>query len=374
MKSKVLMICPKYPPLKDGLSGHTFELCKELTKQHTVELLTDQSIQSQEDTPVTIHPLLSKWKYSQLKRNFEKLQTDYNLIIIQYVPSLYGKKGGINFSILLFFLWLRFIKKQNISFIFHELYYPFLWNWKAITLHIIHKTMLFFSILSAKQAFYSTRHNLKIGKRFSIVKKGHFHLPVGASIDIDKQNIIETHNNKNTYTLFGGFHPSKRYDLIIDTFSRFKMSHPNCLLELNLIGLTKDELSQQTTLPKNFDTFAKCHGKLTDQEVQIIFKASHYLIAYFSDGMSTRRSSAISALASGLPIITTKSLRTEKLFFNQSSVVLFDTNEAQFQKALSAFLLKPNNQTENNALNFYQENFSWEKISNHLISRSLSKF
>jgi glycosyltransferase involved in cell wall biosynthesis len=373
VKARLLVICPKYPPIKDGLSGHTYQLCKELSKECTVDLLTSINTPSEKEESIIIHPTVSKWSFTHLRQAFNKLPHDYECTIVQYVPSLYGRRGGINFSILIFFLWLRFIKKQNTSFIFHELFYPLYFNWKSITLHCIHKVMLFISILSSRQAFYSTEKYKKIGQKFSFTKKKHFHLPVGASIDIPTSSFGNTAptNEESTYVLLGGFHPSKRYDLIFEVFSKVE-SHVST--KLNIVGTTKEELEKQTDLPSNFDEFALCYGKLEDEEVVSIFHRSSYLIAYFSDGMSTRRSSAISALANGLPIISTKTAGTDSIFSDNKSIILFDVEEENFKTSLTSFINSPEQSASCDASSFYKEHFSWEKVSKTLISRSLSSF
>lgn len=382
-KPNLLVISPKYPPLKDGLSGHTYQLGKELARDCNVHLLTGNKLNFLHEDHIQIYQSVQRWKFLNLKKQFEQVfeqqskdlhksrHKPFDAIIIQYVPTLYGPRGGINFSILLFFLWLRFIKKQNTSFIFHELYYPLLGNWKAIILHLCHKFMLFFSVLSARSAFYSTQNNLKTAKRLSFSKAKHFHLPVGASININS-DIQFTDAQNNTYILFGGFHPSKRYDLIFEVFSRIRNYSP----KLIVIGTTKDELQKQTPLPLNFDSFASCLGKISDEAVVEVFKTSTSLIAYFSDGLSTRRSSAISALACGLPIITTRSSETEDIFFNHDCIHLLSTKEASFQAQLESLIptLSASSRLSHDARSFYAENFSWSSIAKLLISRSLSKF
>lgn len=357
--SSILCICPKYPPLMDGLSGHTKYLTDELSKHYDVDLLTSVNIPLKQNSIIKIINKVKVWDFFNLRKNFLALNTNYEHIIIQYVPSLYASRGGINFSIIFFFMYLKFWKKHDVSIIFHELYYPLLPNIKAIILHICHKIMLFGAINSAKYRFFSTQFNKEQAKKLTLIKGYNSHLPVGSSINIDN-NLPKRTNIKKTYVIFGAYHPSKRYDLILKAFD--DCFNDGDTFNLLIIGTTIEDLKKEISLPNLFSQYGQIFDKLEDKEILKIFNRSDFLVSYFSDGLTTRRSSVISALANNLPVISSDSQRTDSIFKNQEPVILLSINESDYIQDLKSFIKEPKVISENSARLFYEKNLSWNKI------------
>jgi glycosyltransferase involved in cell wall biosynthesis len=242
---------------------------------------------------------------------------------------------------------------------FHELYYPLLPNWKALVLNICHKIMLFITLNSSQIHFFSTNKFLNLSKKFSLFSSKKIHLPVGSSISI---GIPKTKKNtqKNQYIIFGASHPSKKYNLIFDTFE--KAFGENINFALIIIGTTIKDLEKEYKLPLNFKRYARVENKLDDSEVIAYFNKSNYLISYFSDGLTTRRSSVISALANDLPVISTLSKETDHILREEDSITLFSCDEEQYKKSLFSFIKNPNVIPYNSASKFYERELSWGHV------------
>jgi glycosyltransferase involved in cell wall biosynthesis len=372
MTEKILIICPKFYPKRDGLSGYTTKLSLELSKYYNVDLLTSIEFQNSKVEPIGIFAIIERWTFNHLfKQSKTILKNEYQHILIQYVPTMYGSRGGINFSILLFFLYLRFFTKSKVSFMFHEIYYPFSFYWKAIILNITHKIMLTFSLFSSHIAFFSTKRFLNEAKYFTLNHKKLIHLPVGNNLYIqnDSCELPVLDNNLTKIVLFGSAHPSKNYSLIFKTLSSSYKKNPN--FKLIVIGSTKESLKNEIDLPDNFDSFTEIFSNLEDEKVVSIFKQADLLLSYFIDGLTTRRSSVISALAHGLPIISTKSHYTEDIFIGQKAIQLFSTDEDSYADSLNKFLsnnsIKADNEIRRDAKKFYDQYFDWSRIGEIII-------
>ena len=358
--SKILVISPKYPPLIDGLAGHTFHFINELAKNNDMTLLTDSALVVDKSQHVKIISSVNKWNFLKVRKAFLELPTEYDQIIIQYVPSLYASRGGINFSIVFFFIYLRFIiiknKKTKINVIFHELFYPLQFHWKAIVLHLCHKSMLLFTVISSHRGFCSTSYFTNLLKKIPFTKNKIIHLPVGPTVEIPKELKVRNVNDVLKFTIFGGYHPSKRYDIIFNVLER--LFNEKVKFELTIIGTTKEKLTNDIELPKNFSQWANAIGKQDDKNVVSIFEESDFLISYFSDGMSTRRSSAISALALGLPVISSKTERTDSVLLSNSDSILFDV--ANFETSLYSFIKSSPKAPIRSSL--YKNHLNWTQI------------
>lgn len=365
-KEDLLILCPKYAPLRDGLAGHTIGLCSALSEFYNISLLTNESIPPSSDK-INIQNKMKYWNFRELKKQFFKSYSRDSHILIQYVPSLYGNYGGINFGLPLFLLYLKFFKKKHINILVHELYYPFEFHWKSIILHIIHRLMLIFVLNSAKTIFYSTSLNKKLGQRHTIFRADHLHLPVGSSVEIQ-----QTHENKTkdiSFLLLGGPHPSKRYDLIFETLDEFY--NYNETFKLHLVGTNLEELSKKYNLSKKSERYTISHGVISDHEISKLMNQCHYLLAYFVDGLTTRRSSVMSALAHGLSVISSKSKNTEGIMIEAPGVKLLPIDPIKFKTEFISLVNSGAYANQQQVKEYHDDNFSWKKISK-IIKNSLS--
>jgi glycosyltransferase involved in cell wall biosynthesis len=216
--------------------------------------------------------------------------------------------------------------------------------------------MLLFTVLSAHRGFCSTSYFTDLLKKIPFTKNKIIHLPVGPTIEIPKELKTGHVNKILKLVIFGGYHPSKRYDIIFDTLER--LFNEKYKFELTIIGTTIEKLTNDIELPKNFSQWAKAIGKQDDNNVVSIFEESDFLISYFSDGMSTRRSSAISALALGLPIISTKTKRTDNILLSNSDLILFDIDN--FETSLYTFIKSSPKAPLQSSL--YENHLNWTQI------------
>lgn len=363
-KNNYLIISSKFKPDIDGLSDHTYYFFKLLSKEHKVSLLTSKKYETEITTP-NIYSKVKKWRFLELKRRFLEIK-DINNIIIQYVPSLYADRGGINFSILFFFIYLRLFTKCKITFLYHELYYPFSFYWKNIILHISHKIMLFISINTSHQVFCSTEYFTQVAKNFLFVHSNISRLPIPSNIE-EKNELVHTPREQNSYIIFGSPHPSKKYSEVLSCFEQAYNSGLN--FQLTLIGPTLEKLMSQVSLPPNFQKFCKLIPNASEELVRKEFSKSQYLVAYFEDGVSARRSSVITALAMGLNIITNKTGKSDSILINKPFIHLLRTHISDFQDELIDFISEKREPIEStHVINFYNNECAWSLVLKQLSS------
>jgi glycosyltransferase involved in cell wall biosynthesis len=90
---------------------------------------------------------------------------------------------------------------------------------------------------------------------------------------------------------------------------------------------------------------------------------SNLFLAYFVDGLSTRRGSVMAALGQGLPVVSTLGPYTESEFMNQPFIHLLPIENEAFATGFLELLKKgPESYSADEIRKFQMENFSWDKI------------
>jgi glycosyltransferase involved in cell wall biosynthesis len=113
-----------------------------------------------------------------------------------------------------------------------------------------------------------------------------------------------------------------------------------------------------------------CTGYIPPEEVSRWFQSSDLFLAPFLDGMTTRRTSAISAMAHGLPVVTTRGPLFDAPVFEQSPLVITDCDTHQFSEAVLRLMKNEALRREIGAATalFFERLFRWSVIANRLLS------
>ena len=373
-QSQYWVICPDYPPSQSGLAGHTVAFAQALRKHGSVKVLTSAgSVPASAD----LFPVVKKWNFSGLVSAFyatPELRDDKTArIVVQYLPFLYNPRGGINFSICFFALFL-FLSGRKIDLICHELHYPFLPQPKAIALFSAHISMLVLLGIASDQVFTTTDFFLARARKILFWKKNIFYLPVGsnmgsASSAEDAYQKFRKRfelDGKFVISIFGTIHPTREMKKIISSLVRIqeKMQAPSVLM---LIGETeariKSELGEQGFL--RFLSRGIILGKIESADFAAAMRATHIAVAFFSDGATTRRGSLLASASFGVPTVSTLASHTEPSLRDLPELTLLSPNPEKFVNELEAHLhskLELAAPALRSPSNYYRAHFGWEQI------------
>ena len=370
-----LIVSPKFYPVDDGLGHYTTCFYNELSKHQSVAVATSEKWASANSDKEDVYCFLPEWKITQTFKIIQQINLiNANEILFQYVPFMYSKRGGINFTIIFVTLYLKLFKTKKIKFMFHELHYPLQPNLKAMIMWFFHHLMLLGTAGIVDRSHTSTEFFAKYLQRFLPWKKGSIsHLPVGSNISkyeftsSEKEQLIDKYE-LDGYALigcFGSFHPSKEYATILSVLYELVIEEKR-KIKLIFIGANEKQLmSQFPQFEKEFLTkFVIATGYLEDEDVSKHLQLLNLFIGYFVDGVSSRRGSLLAALKNGIPVFSTHSRKTCGLFYNKTGVYLSDTNTKIFRDQLKEKLreIDENIGPQGDIDNFYTENFAWEKI------------
>ncbi|HEV8547906.1 MAG TPA: hypothetical protein VGQ57_02740, partial [Polyangiaceae bacterium] len=162
-RSRVLIVCPKYYPTEEGLAHYTTEFARHLAARADVAVWTSDLSAGVDHGAhgVTVIANVRRWNllgpFASIR---PALEFEPDRILIQFVPFMYAERGGINFTLVaLAWFWAvhaRLNGKRGVEVMFHETWFPFAWEPKAIVMTVCHRAMAFGVAAVARRNFCST--------------------------------------------------------------------------------------------------------------------------------------------------------------------------------------------------------------------------
>lgn len=364
---KLALFSPYFSPANNGLAHYSTLFAQYLDQSdHDLGIICNEGYGG--EGPYPIFHREKVWKFSSFLRlglSLYKQRKNWDTLLLQFVPHMYGAKAGIAPSLAIFCLVFRIFTQKKIHVMFHELHHPFRYTLKDSFLCIIHHFMFIGCLWSSHRSFFSTHAFLKIGRRFSIHEQC-FWLPVGSNMPIDRSLPFQ---EATRIVFFGSLHASKRVDLLLELAAIFNQKDLG-QYSFEFIGIEKGDLEAMfpdVLLPSNL----VFHGVLPDKNVSEIIGRANIMFAYFVDGLSARRGSVLAALASGVPVISTKSWGTDPIFANFPGIHLFNIEAEVLDGAFIEWAAEiiekeakdPRNRVYSDLIaREYDINFSWRGI------------
>jgi glycosyltransferase involved in cell wall biosynthesis len=380
-KPRVLVICPKYFPVAEGLGHYTTEFCRHLSRLVDVGVWTSRdrgplTKASGHPPPAAVRLIdsVKRWTFGgPFASAGNALEFDPDAILIEFVPNMYAPKSGINFSLVLL-AWKLARRAQlrgrgQVSVMFHELWYPFGWQPKALVLHLAHRAMVLGVALASKEIFCSTSRNVSEVRRMLGPLSPPIHvLPVGSSLEREdaRTPLERPADERLKLGIFGSLHQSKNTELVLETIREACRESP-WKLELTIVGPTLEELCKaMPELASWLESEVHVAGPLEADEAADCLAAQDFLVAYFQDGVSTRRTTLMAALCEGVPVVTTWREVSDVVFRDRPFVKLLSSDERAFRAEFVAFMRSRERPfagvSREEVRSFYREHFSWGSI------------
>ncbi len=364
MTERILFISPYCGKIENALSKHSNLLLEKLTTHFETDIIT--SLEADLEYKIGEVLYLKNWQREELKKASEfLLKKEPGKVIFQYVPNMYNPRGGINPFFAHFIT--RIPAKIEVIGFFHELYYPLLNEIKSFILHPIHKYQLRKYLSRCNQVVTTTEEFAQNLVQINSEIKP-FILP--AYSNIERTQIYQsTPTEKIKIAIIGGLHPSKMIPEILKQLISQKTLHES--IEINLFGI------QAKQLPFIHTSQVKFHGHLSDREFSQELGECDLVIAYFSDGLSTRRGSVMTAIQHGIPVISSMPRFRREYSFSCDGITLLPRNFEEFMSSLTEQLHKfkrVDSQVKSNLSRYYESTFSADTILERLhknVLRSL---
>ena len=367
-RRSILLISPHYAPMPTGLGDYTTILHQELLAHTQASVLTSVSNLKAPG----VHSVVRRWKFFELLRVFrqEKLY-DQDQYFVQYVPFMYERRGGINFSFCLFLLYLARLRGKHVDLMVHEVNYPFELKPKSLLMFFSHGLMMGILLLASRKVFISTDYfQQQLKNIFRVPEKKLQRLSVGSNIPAARFR-QRPWNQPLRLCMFGKLHPAKEVHWLLGEC--LELHRQGLLFELVYIGESQEELLKLFSSEEKLEflKFLKPLGFLDDQAVALELSSCDILLAYFVDGLSSRRGSVMAALNNGLEVISTDGSFTEKEFRNKKFIHLLPIEKKKFRDGFAQFLQTWTPTQDSRKVHaFYEAHFSWKKVVETYLSFS----
>lgn len=359
----------EYPPQRGGVSDYTRLVARGLAEagDHVHVWSAPCSGETPRDAGVEVHRLPDHFglrSMALLQRSFKQAARPHR-ILVQYVPHAFGWKA-LNVP---FCVWLRSLRrKHSIWVMFHEVIFPLSRNQPLSHKLLGATTRLMASLVAraAERIFVSIPAWEEILKSLTSNLAHVVWMPVPSSIPVveDKACVNEL---RARYAPVGE-------GLIIGHFGTYAphiTSQLKTLLHSLLIGrdgraalllgrggeALRDELLR---LYPELTGRVHATGSLSAEDLSRHLSACDVMLQPFGDGVSGRRTSVMTALAHGLPVVTTSGALTESVWAESGAVSLASAGDVEAQARAAEHLLSDAEQRRSlslAAVKLYRERF-----------------
>lgn len=338
----------EYPPQHGGVSDYTRLVARGLAEagdRVVVWAPPSQSAEPSSDSRIDVRRLPDRFGRGALKMIgsvLDRTSEPYRLLV-QYVPHSFGWKGAN----LPFCLWLRARRRDHVWIMFHEVAYPFERGagLRRHALAAVNRVMASLVGDAAERSFVSIPA-WQTGVE-AVIRKGTplMWLPVPNSIEI----VDDRRRSADIAGRYGQGRPLVghfgTYGALITPLLRpaivSLIARSEC--QVLLIGRGSREACESIAAvhPELADRL-QATGSLNAEEISQHLRACTLMMQPYPDGISSRRTSAMAALAHGVPVVTTEGRLSEPLWRESDAVMLVPPDDADaLATAVASLALDP---------------------------------
>jgi len=371
---KICLLTARVPPLRCGVGDYTIQLGNKLASRgDEVVLLTTQDQAGVVPTAdFEVRNTLPAWGargMSALWREIHSIRPD--VILVQWVPFLYSRTGT-NLSFPLTVAGLA-AKGFRVQLMVHEPWVSFIW-WSYFLTGPVQRLALGILVSASRQVGVSiTPWRDLLRARMPWKKHDIHYVPIGSNIPVVRHPSPQALRRQlgipadglviGVFSLYGA---AKAFSSIESAWRDLSARRDDCYLVL--VGASAEEaasvLPQAARHPR-----CRVTGYLAAEDVSGWMQTIDLLLAPFSDGMSSRRTSVMAALAHGVPVVTTRGRLTDAAEFDRSPLILSDLSDEAFSRAVSDLCddAAQRSRMAAAAPAFYEQHFGWGMIAERLI-------
>lgn len=307
------MVSSGLPPVIDGIGNDAACMAEELAARgHSVTCLVPHRKDYAPIPGVTITPAWDPQRPSSVVDAIAAAAAGMDIIYLHYNPFCFGKWGR-NLSLMSLRKRVHAVAPAiKLTVMIHERHVP-LWPWHFTVMSLWQRPMYASILKQADQVFVSTgpwMHDIE-----RMVRRGVdvTCLPIGSNVG--EPRISRTHARAQRHLaddvtvvgVFGMAHVSKGVGGLGAVLARTASEvGPLTLLAVGGIGKAIPQDILGVTVVRT--------GILDAGSVSDAFMCMDAFLCPFSDGISTRRSSMVAALAHGIPVVSNRGDSTVALF------------------------------------------------------------
>ena len=355
----IIIISKNVPPIKCGIGDHSIKLKDYLSLQKVYAEIA--SFNGKQTHNVEIY---NNWEDILVKLSL--IKSNKKNIILQFTPLAFAD-NFIHYNKKIVQFWRKCSVIGKKTLIIHETY-------SADQSNVFRKIRnrfekeLFYDLVSLSDHIF-TASDLLIRELYKNGIKNVHYLPLGSNIDcvpIDKKIFRKQNNiseNEIIILLFGSPNAVKPLVSLLDYIFEGLSMHGIKTKWVLLGGIRsawfKNKLSfiEMNYLPENF--------------ISYWFQIADIFLVPHIEGLSAKRSSVMTAMQHGLPIIGTKGIMNDTFWNKIEGIKLIEKDEVKIILEYFIKLINDKDYREflgKNNKDYYISNFSWNIIANKLLS------
>lgn len=371
---RIAFVYSKFPPVEDGGADYLEHLGRALAKQgHEIVVLTSSSIPTVEakELPFRVYPIIANWKlpvlggsasWQTLQRAVSSFRPD--VIQVIFPDSTLGADYQLPYLI------SQLDRRIPVVTLF--------FSFTSSSSNLFGKLGVAAMLFGSRAIFIHSEQLLNEFTRRLPVFRGKSHLvPVGNNLDgaqydnQDRDSLRQQRGWSDTefhLGFYGAMDPSKGIDTLLEALALLLPDYPQ--LRLHFIG---GRTTYQSGYPSEVEVIVKqrrleqvvsSSGYLSKEEVCHQLRACDVCVLPFKRN-ALGRSSLVSALSLGVPVITTRLTERSAYFCdNQNVLLVAPSDPLELSRAITRLMLDaPLRQRLSLGGKLLAERLSWQAIA-----------
>lgn len=325
------VITSEYPPQPGGVSDYTYRVAAAVAGVgDEVHVWCPPHCDAQPQAHgVTVHRELGKITGADLRKVGEQLDKfpAPRRILVQWVPHGYGRRS-MNVGFCLWLLRRAVFHHDNVQLMVHEPCLSFSAGWRQTAAALVHRLMTVILLRAARRVWVSIPGWIPYWRPYAFGRKVSFRwLPVPSNIpvaaDSSGVDLLRRQWTPRGEFLIGHFgtYGSPVTGLLEPILADLVRQDTN--LVVLLMGRGSEEFRAQLVRKSpHISRVILATGELELDELSGHIAACDLLIQPYPDGISTRRTSFMTALCHGKPVVATTGHLTEPMWRDSAAVAL----------------------------------------------------
>jgi glycosyltransferase involved in cell wall biosynthesis len=342
----------EYPPQSGGVSDYTRLVARGLVAAGDSVVVwappvngngAASTVDSQRDDAITVRRLPDRFGPRSLRvlsAGLNRIRTPHRLLV-QYVPQAFGWKAAN----LPFCLWLASRRRDSVWVMFHEVAYPFEAGAgvRRNALAVLNRMMAAAVARVAERAFISIPAWHTGVDAVTPAGTPVIWLPVPSGIPVvnDQQRVAAIRTGfADGHPVVGHFGTyGARITPLLDEAVSLILKKSDCRVFLLGQG---SEAARESMMNRDQDAARRvvASGTLPAEALSAYISACDVMLQPYPDGISTRRTSAMVALAHGVPLVTTKGALTETIWEESEAAIMTPAGPAEALADAAVALLR----------------------------------